>query len=189
VESTGKVFIENQQNMDDKLDVIYALLKQWNRNDVDSDRKSHLHTNPSPTPPPNQTTISTLTTEELAFLKKQEADGKITIQHQAFLNTNQFQHEASTSEPQHTITPPEPRFVYIEQIPETILDTKPHVFIHNKQPHHHSDPTTQYHTNSQFSLSIACPKLDFSPFSREDPVNWLRQCERYFSLASVPMDT
>jgi hypothetical protein len=33
------------------------------------------------------------------------------------------------------------------------------------------------------------PKLDFSPFSGEESFNWLRQCEKYFTLANVPMKT
>jgi hypothetical protein len=39
-----------------------------------------------------------------------------------------------------------------------------------------------------FNLTIARPKLDFPPYSREDPYNWLRQCKKYFSLANVPIE-
>jgi hypothetical protein len=38
-------------------------------------------------------------------------------------------------------------------------------------------------------LSIARPKLDFPTFLGDEPFNWLRQCEKYFSLTNVPMES
>jgi hypothetical protein len=87
--------------------------------------------------------------------------------------------------PNHIHQPQESRFVYIEQIPETIPNPKPHT---PNQPYHLNHTTPTNPTNN-FSLSIARPKLDFPTFSGEEPFNWLRQCERYFSLASVPIDS
>jgi hypothetical protein len=57
-------------------------------------------------------------------------------------------------------------------------------------------PQNQFHTpepnrqqpHNNFSLTIACPKLDFPQFYGDEPVNWLRQCEKYFMLANVPID-
>jgi hypothetical protein len=48
--------------------------------------------------------------------------------------------------------------------------------------------TTWPQQSNNFSLSIARPKLDFPTFSGENAMGWLRQCEKYFSLANVPMD-
>jgi hypothetical protein len=56
-------------------------------------------------------------------------------------------------------------------------------------PNHHTlDHHRQQHDNN-FSLTIARTKLDFLPFLGDEPVNWLKQCEKYFALANVPTDT
>jgi hypothetical protein len=43
--------------------------------------------------------------------------------------------------------------------------------------------------NPHFNLYIAQPRLDFLTFSGDESFNWLRQCEKYFTLESVPIET
>jgi hypothetical protein len=42
---------------------------------------------------------------------------------------------------------------------------------------------------ANFNLSIPRPKIDFPSFNGDEPFNWLRQCEKYFSLATVPIES
>jgi hypothetical protein len=153
------------------------------------------HTTPSP---PSNTNHQTLTSEELAFLKKHEAAGKISLHQEPFI-TNQFQTKTSSlgtltftiPQPNHNI---EPGFVYTDTIP-----TQPNniPFIHNSHTHQQpntipfdtSRPHSNRHNQTNFNLSIARPKLDFPAFFSEEPFNWLRQCEKYFTLANVPMES
>jgi hypothetical protein len=143
-----------------------------------------------------------LNTEDLAILKKQEAQGKISIHLDPFYSSSQPTTEASTStmfaplDP-HTYTPS--GFVYTQLPPDTTQNNKPSIphthtiqTIHREpqQPYipHPRQPSPRDHAN-QFNLSIARPKLDFPSFNGDEQFNWLRQCEKYFALASVPMDT
>jgi hypothetical protein len=59
---------------------------------------------------------------------------------------------------------------------------------HTPQPQYYM-PEIQPNNHNAFSISIVRPKLDFPSFTGEEPVNWLRMCEKYFALAAVPMET
>jgi hypothetical protein len=88
----------------------------------------------------------------------------------------------------------EPGIVYTHSFPNTNSQTKQQPQNQETLPY----TTTQIHTphnihpyrdsNPQFNLSIARPKIDFPTISGDEPVNWLRQCEKYFSLPNVPME-
>jgi hypothetical protein len=102
----------------------------------------------------------------MTFLKKQEAASKISLLHEPFLHSGQFNHEASGSgEPNFTIpttnTNLEPRFVYTEHpnsfttMPKPQSPNQP-----NPQPPHHIPTAQTTHSNTrnptnQFSLAIA----------------------------------
>jgi hypothetical protein len=79
---------------------------------------------------------------------------------------------------QHTTITPKPHSPTLQNMP------LPHN-IPPEQPRHHNnrDPTTQ------LSLSISGPKIDFPAFAGEEPFNWLRQCEKYFSPTNVPIES
>jgi hypothetical protein len=94
----------------------------------------------------------------------------------------------------HTYTPL--GFVYTHLPPDTIPNQKPNIPHTQPNQNTHTEPPHPYipqpnHTDhaNQFNLSISKPKLDFTSFNGDEPFNWLRQCEKYFALASVPMDT
>jgi hypothetical protein len=72
VEVAGIAFGEAQQILDEKVDVVYKLLTQWNGSEMGSGQKAPPQFNPSIYPPPQQDPPATLTAEELTFLKKQE---------------------------------------------------------------------------------------------------------------------
>jgi hypothetical protein len=152
------------------------------------------------TSPPPPDTTATLTMEELAFLKKQEAAWKISLHHETLPHpTNHSTQPSSSTQPTFTFLEPhhttELSIVYNEQYNTTYQsppnqtpphpDTPPHQ--HHPFPNHHKSQTTR-ETQSQFRLAIARPKLDFPSFTGEEPMNWLRLCEKYFSLANVPME-
>jgi hypothetical protein len=88
-------------------------------------QKSQPLSNHSLTPPPPDVPL-VLTPEELTFLKKKEATSKISLHHDPFLNTNKYNHEASTSSvpPEPTQAPPQ-GFVYMYQLLETLNIPKP----------------------------------------------------------------
>jgi hypothetical protein len=191
VEEASKGFGETQKLMDEKLDDIHKLISQWNStSDTDSLHKSPPLYKQSP---PSQTHLdlhTTLTVDELAFLRKQEAVGKISLHTETFPNTTMLNHHASTLDPNQPINP---CFVYTHIPPHTkpiaTLKTNQTSIPPNQTPidmhRHHTN--TEY--NPHFNLSIARPKLDFPDFSGDKPFNWLRHCEKYFTLASVPIET
>jgi hypothetical protein len=76
--------------MDDKVDAIHKLLLQLNTTDLSSAKKSLPQTSPSTTPPPSASD-PLLTSEDIAFLKKQEAAGKISLHHESFFHTGKTQ--------------------------------------------------------------------------------------------------
>jgi hypothetical protein len=145
-----------------------------------------------------------LTAHELAFLKTQEAAGKISLHtapHQSLDNTAIASSNAAslTFNIPNPHTNTQPGIVYTHLFPDTSTLHTPNNTTnpYTNTPPNPSAPPPQFHTpepnrqhsHNNFSLSIARPKLDFPTFSRDEPVNWLRQCEKYFVLASVPMDT
>jgi hypothetical protein len=74
---------------------------------------------PSPTPPPHH--LATLTADEMAFLKKQEASSKISLHTQPFLHTSKFPNDPSTSDFNQfphiePIKPPEHGYFYTNHI-------------------------------------------------------------------------
>jgi hypothetical protein len=125
----------------------------------------------------------------MAFLRKQEAAGKISLYLQHFPGTGKHNLEASTSIAHHFPFPPpdthhQPGFVYIEQIPEpstkiplpnlnpgqqSLEPPKPHIHNTNQTTVNHTQFNPNHH---QLCLSIARPKLDLSTFSGDEPINW-----------------
>jgi hypothetical protein len=170
VEEASRVFGETQKQMDNKLDGIYQLLIQFTSgSEFGSAQKAQQHHTTSPSPPPHtshtilspftdSTNTSTYTTNTLAF---------------------------NTSNRQPTTTP---GFVYTLTNPDTTQNKKTQIPLPNDHTLEIPRQQPNRNTQPQFNLSIARPKLDFPTFSGEEPFNWLRQCEKYFSLASVPMD-
>lgn len=131
VEEAGKIFGETQRKMDEKLDLIHKLLTQGSfTTEFGSAQNSPPNPQPSPTPPPEH--LATMTADEMAFLKKQEATGKISLHTQPFLHTSKFPSDPSSSEFNQfsqiePTKPPEHGYVYTEHIhkpnpldPETI---------------------------------------------------------------------
>jgi hypothetical protein len=144
-------------------------------------------------------TMQKLSMEELALLKRQEAQGKISLVH-SFPDAAQIDHDIVGSDtftfgvadshpntthgfvfthvPLDNTTPPKPIF------PQPNIAQPAHTL----QPDIHKTHTHRDNQNN-FSLSIARLKIDFPVFADEEPFNWLRQCEKYFTLAQVPMET
>jgi hypothetical protein len=185
VEEAGKYFGETQQKMDEKLDGIYNLLAQWNTGSEPSSLpRSSRPFSPSP-PPPHPTT---LTADELTFLKKQDA-GKISLQHKTLPPPHQSTHDPSSS---HAYTTTDPTltlqhgFTFTQNPSET--QNQPKTSPHNQQtPNPQQVPipeTTRQHPQldiqPHFNHSIARPKLDFPTFMGEEPYNWLRKCDKIF---------
>jgi hypothetical protein len=119
------------------------------------------------------------------FLKKQEATGKFCIHHEPFFHPRKNNEATTSTNPPETNQPH--GYVYTEQILLHMPNPQP---LHQISPPHatniHLDTQSQ---NTQFHLSIARPKLDFSTFFGGEPINWLRLCEKYFALANAPMKT
>jgi hypothetical protein len=200
VEEAGKFFGETQRLMDEKLDNICRMLVQANL----SSEPSSVRKSPPLTTSPNDP--QTLSVKKMAFLRKQEAAGKFSLFQEPFPKTDKPNLGASTSTtPTFTFHPPnnhtQQGFGYINQIPEPSTRLQ----LPNQNPSHQSQEPQKLHphnttqatvthnqfnpTNHLFSLSIARPKLDFTTFLGDESINWLRQCEKYFALTSVPMDT
>jgi hypothetical protein len=149
-----------------------------------------------------------LTADELTFLKKQEGAGTISL-HTVPPYTPDTPHTATSTTPALTFNILETNmntttgYVYTHLYPDTsTIHTPTHTSNHTQKPYHTTppqppnnppnlhilDPHRQNQQNN-YSLTIARPKLDFPPFLGDEPVNWLRQCEKYFALANVPIDT
>jgi hypothetical protein len=191
VEEASRVFGETQKQMDNKLDGIYQLLSQFTSgSEFGSAQKAQQHHTTSPSPPPH-TSHTILSPEDLAFLKNQETWGKISIQTSPFTDSTNTSTGTTntlafnTSNRQTTTTP---GFVYTLTNPDTTQNQKHKFPFQTTTPWKYLDNSQTETPKPQFNLSITRPKLDFPTFSREEPFNWLRQCEKYFSLASVPMD-
>jgi hypothetical protein len=126
---------------------------------------------------------------------------------QPFQNYEEFEHEGSTADtftcalptedntPPHgfvytqlhsSTTPPQPPNDTNTQNQEDTIPPQPR--LHNNINQNHIHTTQPRDTNPHFHLAIARPKLDFPTYYGEEPFNWLRQCEKYFSLANVPME-
>jgi hypothetical protein len=202
VEETVRSMSETHTLLDGKLDGIYKILQQMTSSDFGSAEKS-----PRPisnTTPIQSTTTTLLTAVELAYLKKQEAAGKISLHHSSYIPTTPNTTEAQSS-PSLTFHIPDPTtsanqgIVYTHILIEPTTHPNPSL-THQTPPNssHQTSPSSsnfttpdppRYPNLNHFSLSIARPKLDFPNFGGDEPVNWLRQCEKYFALASVPIDT
>jgi hypothetical protein len=99
VEEAGLIFWETQKKMDDKLDGIHQLLTQWtSSSELGSTHKLPRPVNLSPSPSPQ---FTTLTPDELALLKKQEPEGKISQHPDPFLHTT---HTTQDTLPNFTFT-------------------------------------------------------------------------------------
>jgi hypothetical protein len=122
VEDTSRVFGETQLKIDEKVDGIYKLLTQWNScSEIGSAQRSPHPLNQSSSPP-HQDTIHQLSSEELATLKKQEAQGKILL-HTTLLGSAQVDQDNTGSDTltfgmPDTHTLPHHGFVYTHTQPE-----------------------------------------------------------------------
>jgi hypothetical protein len=201
-ETTGNV-ADTHKQIDGKLDGLYKLLQQWT---FPSEQGSQEKTNrpfPNPPSPQQATTTTLLTAEEMAFLKKQEVAGKISLHHTPSTSSSSF-NIATTNQPSHTFQIPhttqttQPGMGYTQlfpdntsphtPLPQNLHTTQPHLYPHNTTNTFMPDPARP-NQHSNFSLSIARHKLDFPIFAGDEPVNWLRRCEKYFALACVPVET
>jgi hypothetical protein len=178
VEEAGRVISDTQRLMDEKVDSIHKMLSQWNTGSKfgSSPRPHHTPNKPAPLPPEPYNRFSP---DELAFLKKQEAAGKISL-HIGPPHTPK-PHRTTPTIDQHT----KPRIVYTDvfpsssstpKIPSTNHDSQ--FSLHHNSPQQPPHPNLSHDTNHHYSISIARPKLNFPSFSGEQPFNWLRQCKK-----------
>jgi hypothetical protein len=86
-------------------------------------------------------------------------------------------------------TPTTHHIQHLEQLTPITKMIRQHYPNLQHRTHNTTHTKTQRDNYTQFSLSIARPKIDFLPFSGDDPINRLHQCEKYFTLASIPMET
>jgi hypothetical protein len=203
VEEAAKSVDDNHMEINTKLDGLYKLFQQRTpTNDFSSLEKPH-QSFPNPPLLTQQQQNTLVTADEMAFLKKQEVASKILFHQDPSTSTHTLSHDSTVS-PLLTFTIPNTSafphhgFGYTPSQSDTSpTHTPPHTNIpyqtHTKpntipqQQSHIPDQNT--HQINTFSLSIARPKLDFPTFSSDEPVNWPRFCEKYFTLAGVPMET
>jgi hypothetical protein len=138
VEEASKQFGEIQKKMDDKLDSIHKLIYQWNGSEMGSAQRPQRPTSSSPSPipdPPPQ-----LTTEGMAFLKKQEVAGKISLHPDSFIHTGKFTHEAFGSSTTNLLPIPQTPYRNMDLCtPKTHQFTKPFLSL-NQNKHHLHNP-------------------------------------------------
>jgi hypothetical protein len=189
VEEVTKTISDTQQNIDDKIDGMFKMMQQRNASSEMGSAEKRCF--PSSSSPPNPAAPTLLTPEKMAFLKKQEAAGKILLHQQTYPSSTSFTTETTPSislsfhipDPRPS-TQPGQVYTHIHPAPHTNNPPSPNQSIHNhytNSPNHinlHQSHTTMPDANlqpntSHFNLSIARPKLDFPSFSREEPVNWL----------------
>jgi hypothetical protein len=120
--------------------VIYKLLTQGS--EMGSSQKLPHQFIPSASPPLQQDPPSSLTEEEMAFLKMQEKAGKISLLHESFVNPTTTNQQTTPHDTQ-PFTSHQPQtqlgFGYTKHIPDTILDSKP-----SPQPTQPPQPAHQY---------------------------------------------
>jgi hypothetical protein len=121
VEEASKYFTDMQKYMDDKIDGMIKMMQQWNSaSEMSSSDRPPRPYQLSPTPPPP---LTSLTPEELAFLKRQEAAGKISLMHETSPSTSQTTTETTPSNSltfhiPNTHYQPTHRFVYTHTPPD-----------------------------------------------------------------------
>jgi hypothetical protein len=120
-----------------------------------------------------------LSDDEYTLLKQKDGEGKLKIFEDIEAFKKKTQEPLSAFVPQ---TPPPAVGINLNPIPTFLPQLNPQFQLDNQTV------TTWPQQSNNFSLSIARPKLDFPTFSGENAMGWLRQCEKYFSLANVPMD-
>jgi hypothetical protein len=120
VEEVTQYFSQTQQKIEEKMDGMTRMMQQWNSSsEFSSAEKAPRIVLDSPSPPPNHRG-TTLTAQEYAFLKQQEASGKILIHNtpppnshttietssnQSFAFNNPDPHPTNTSGIVYTINP------------------------------------------------------------------------------------
>jgi hypothetical protein len=202
VEEAAKSMAETHKMIDVKLNGLYKVMQQWNSSSESGSQERPQRPFPNPPSPHQPTQTTLLTADELAFLRKQEVAGKISLHQEHTANTIPTTHDMTASAshpfhmPEHNHTP-QTRIVYTQLYPEkppNVHQNPPKPYQPQSinttipQPNFHAPKHPNHHTNS-FNLSITRPKLDFPSFSDDEPVNWLRLCEKYFALAGVPTET
>jgi hypothetical protein len=169
VEIVTKDVVDTHKQLDDKMDGIYKLIQQWNSS---SEYGSHEKPpKPFPNPPSSNTSKIPLHTapyqsfESIASASSTVASLTFnipnphtntqpgTIYTHLFPNTSALHTPNNTTNP-YTNTPPNPSA---------------------SPPHFHTLELNRQQSRNNFSLNVAHPKLDFPTFSRDEPVNWLRQ--------------
>jgi hypothetical protein len=189
VEEASNHFGVTQKKMVDKLDGICMMLAQLNASSEFGSAQRLHPTSTSPSPPPP----TGLSPNDMAFIKRQEAQGKISILNSHLSDPTTFTTDTTDSitftmsEPNNTIPHHMTLFTPIYTlIHQTSITPCTHTNLHQNNTEQTKPPNYKPNLNT-FSLSIARPKVDFPVFSGEEPFNWLRQCEKYFSLANVPI--
>jgi hypothetical protein len=151
------------------MDTICNLLQSWSSgSEMGSADKSSPRQQPSASPPPG---TSVVTPDDLAILKKQEAEGKISLHQIPFITTPHTITLGTTTESLNfTISnqtqPTQHRFVYTTTPPDTSNPSKPNQTntLHQPLPIQTVIDHPRDH-NPNFNLSIADPSLIF-PNSR-----------------------
>jgi hypothetical protein len=196
VEEATKFVVDTHAEINAKLDDLYKLLQQRNSPNEFSSQKKPQHPFPNPPSPTQLNTHTLLTADELPYLKKQEAADKISLHQDPSNSTHTLLHDSTVSSPltfnipSHSST----RHSGFDTFPTQTLPHNPRTYQHhttqNTIPQQHLH-IPEHHTNQSntFSLSIARHKLDFPTFLTDEPMNWLRLCEKYFTLARVPTET
>jgi hypothetical protein len=79
VEDATKSVAETHKLIDAKLDGLYRVMQQWNSSSEFGSQERPPRPFPNPPSPTTTTQNTLLTADELAYLKKQEAAGKILL--------------------------------------------------------------------------------------------------------------
>jgi hypothetical protein len=97
VEEASRSISETQKHLDEKLDGIYKILQQWGSPSEMGSAEKPSRTSPVPPRPPPPYP-NTLTPDEMAFLRKQEAAGKISLHPDPFTTSSAFTSASSSSD-------------------------------------------------------------------------------------------
>jgi hypothetical protein len=105
VEDITKSLADTHKQIDAKMDGISKMLQQWNSSSEFGSQEKLSKTFPNPPSPQQITPIHMLTADEMAFLKRQEVVGKISL-HQEPPHSSDIPHPDSSSAPNLTFDIP-----------------------------------------------------------------------------------
>jgi hypothetical protein len=177
VEEVTQNFSETQHKIYVKMDDITLMLQQWNSLSELSSAEKAPRTMGLPSPPPSFTIPDYTKFHTHTPFPTSTPDTTTASSFQSFAFTTPYP-QNPTSGVVYTINPTSNN---------THTTASP---IPNQHTHKATTFTTETHriAPETFNLAIARLKLDFPSYFRDDPFNWLRQYEKYFSLASIPME-